>query len=170
MLSNCLYALAILFFLFFILFPAIYVLSMGTSISINPEIISSLATSFQIAFIATGCSLAFGIPLAWMVSRARGMKKEILNSLVDMPLILPTAAMGFSVYLFWGSQYGLDVLEKGFWMIAALHTAFVFPYVVRTVSAAFDGLDIVYETASRSLGASLLTVFRTVSCRLCGPA
>jgi len=130
---------------------------------LEPGVLSALATSFEIAIVSTALSLAFGIPLAWMISRSRGIRKQILDSLVDMPLIMPTSALGFSVYLFWGSQYGLDVLEKGFWLIVALHTTFVFPYVVRTVSAAFDELDKVYETAARSLGANLLTCFRTVS-------
>ena len=162
-LSNTLYLSAIIFFLIFIFLPAVFVLSMGTKVEINSEVLGALSNSFQIALIATFVSLLFGIPMAWMISRSHGMKKEILNSLVDMPLILPTAALGFSVYLFWGSQYSLAILEKGFWMIAALHTAFVFPYVVRTVSAAFEELDLAYETAARSLGANLLTVFRTVS-------
>lgn len=161
--SNALYISAIIFFLFFIFLPAIFVLSMGTKIEINRQVIDALSASFQIALIATSLSLLFGIPMAWMISRSGGMKKEMLNTFVDMPLILPTAALGFSVYLFWGSQYGLAILEKGFWMIAALHTAFVFPYVVRTVSAAFEELDLAYETAARSLGANILTVFRTVS-------
>ena len=161
--STALYLASIAFFLLFVLFPAIYVLTLSANVRLNAEIVDSLATSFQIAFIATGASLLFGIPMAWIVSRSKGIRREVLNTFVDMPLILPTAAMGFSVYLFWGSQYGLAVLEKGFWMIAALHTAFVFPYIVRTVSAAFQELDPVYETAARSFGANLLTVFRTIS-------
>lgn len=161
--SPALYAVAVLFFLFFVLFPAVFVISMGARVDFNPEVMSTLETSFKIALIATSLSLLFGVPMAWMVFRSNGWKKEILNTLVDMPLILPTAALGFSVYLFWGSQYGLAVIEKGFWLIALLHTAFVFPYVVRTVAAAFEELDPVYETASRSLGANRLTAFRTIS-------
>jgi len=161
--SSALYSASVLFFIFFIFLPAIFVLSMGAKIDVSPQVTAALITSFEIALIATAVSLLFGVPMAWMVSRSRGWKKEVLNSLIDMPLIIPTAALGFSVYLFWGSQYGLSILEKGFWMIVALHTAFVFPYVVRTVSAAFEELDTVYETAARSLGANLLTVFRTIS-------
>ncbi|MFH0973741.1 MAG: ABC transporter permease subunit [Candidatus Micrarchaeota archaeon] len=161
--SNALYALAVLFFAFFVFFPAVYVLSLSLNVRLDSLVINSLVTSFQIALLCTALSLVFGIPLAWIIARSRGFKKEVLNSLVDMPLIIPTSALGFSVYLFWGSQYGLAPLEKGFWLITALHTAFVFPYVVRTVSAAFEELDPVHETAARSLGANLLTVFRTVS-------
>jgi thiamine transport system permease protein len=160
---DSLYAGAVLFFLLFIFFPAVFVLSESLSIRLTPEIAAAIATSFEIALVATAVSLLFGVPLAWIISRSQGLKKQALNALVDMPLIIPTAALGFSVYLFWGSSYGLLLLEKGFWMIAALHTVFVFPYVVRTVSAAFEELDPVYETAARSLGANLLTVFRTVS-------
>ena len=161
--GNALYAISILFFFVFVLFPAIFVLTQSGGIKLEPGVLSSLATSFEIALVSTAISLIFGIPLAWMISRSKGIKKQLLDSLVDMPLIMPTSALGFSVYLFWGSQYGLDILEKGFWLIVALHTTFVFPYVVRTVSAAFDELDKVYETAAHSLGANALTCFRTVS-------
>lgn len=163
LLGNLLYAVSALFFFIFVLFPAIFVLTQSGDIRLEPQVTSALATSFEIALISTAISLVFGIPLAWMISRSSGIRKQLLDSLVDMPLIIPTSALGFSIYLFWGSQYGLDILEKGFWLIVALHTTFVFPYVVRTVSAAFDELDKVYETAARSLGANLLTSFRTVS-------
>jgi len=161
--GNLLYVVSALFFFLFVLFPAIFVLTQSGGIRLEPQVLSALATSFEIALISTIISLIFGIPLAWMISRSRGIKKQVLDSLVDMPLIIPTSALGFSIYLFWGSQYGLGMLEKGFWLIVALHTTFVFPYVVRTVSAAFDELDKVYETAAHSLGANCLTCFRTVS-------
>ena len=161
--GNSLYIASIAFFFLFVLFPAVFVLVESGGIRFEPQVLSSLATSFEIAIIATAISLAFGIPLAWMISRSKGARRQLLDTLVDMPLIIPTSALGFSVYLFWGSQYGLDVLEKGFWLIVALHTTFIFPYVVRTVSAAFDELDKAYETAAHSLGANPLTCFRTIS-------
>ena len=161
--GNLLYIVSALFFFVFVLFPAIFVLTLSGGIRFEPQVLSALATSFEIALVSTAISLVFGIPLAWMLSRSSGTRKHALDSLVDMPLIIPTSALGFSIYLFWGSQYGLGILEKGFWLIVALHTTFVFPYVVRTVSAAFDELDKTYETAAHSLGANFLTSFRTVS-------
>ena len=161
--AEALYFAAVLFFLFFVFFPAIYVLSLSPGIKIDAQVAAALFTSFQIAFISTVVSILFGIPLAWMVFRSKGLWKEVLDGLVDMPLIVPTSALGFSVYLFWGAKYGLGFLDKGFWLIVSLHTVFVFPYIVRTVSAAFEELDPVHEVAARSLGANLLTVFRTIS-------
>lgn len=161
--SGALYALGIVFFLFFVFFPAVYVLLLSPGIRLDSEVLGALSTSFQIAFLSTFISILFGIPLAWTIFRSKGVWKDALNSLVDMPLIVPTSALGFSVYLFYGTQHGIGILDKGFWMLVALHTVFVFPYIVRTVFAAFEELDSVYETAARSLGAGIITVFRTIS-------
>lgn len=165
------YSVVILFFLLLVFAPILYILLRGCpdssavclpSLYITKEMSDALFNSFSIAFMAVVLDIIFGIPIAWVIARYKTKLKVYLNFLVDMPLIMPTAALGFSVALFWGGE-GIGLLSKGFWMILAVHVAFTYPYIVRTLSAAIEEVDITYEMASRTLGSSPLTAFRTIT-------
>jgi thiamine transport system permease protein len=165
------YSTIILFFLLLVFLPTLYVLLKGCpdsesicipQIYLTKEMDDAIINSFSIAFLAVILDIIFGIPIAWVIARYKTKAKVYLNFLVDMPLVVPTAALGFSVALFWGGE-GVGLLNKGFWMILAVHTAFTYPYIVRTLSAAIEEVDVTYEMASRTLGSSPLTAFRTVT-------
>ncbi|MCX6777581.1 MAG: ABC transporter permease subunit [Candidatus Micrarchaeota archaeon] len=152
----------VLFFFAFILIPTFYIMLRTPSFSFSGEMQSAIFNSFAIAITSTLLSIIAGVPMAWMLERKKFPCMRIVDVLVDMPLIVPTSALGFSVAMFWGAE-GLGLLGKGFWLIVALHTAFVYPYIVRTVAAAMRELNVNYEIAGRSLGAYPLTMFRTIT-------
>jgi thiamine transport system permease protein len=123
---------------------------------------SSIVASFQVAALATAINIIAGLPMAFiLVRRNLGKFKGLLDALIDVPLTIPTSALGFSFFLFWGSQ-GLNLLGPGFWMIVLVHIGFTYPYIVRPLVAVVEGLDLPMEEAARTLGAPPLTVFRTV--------
>lgn len=165
------YVVVILFFLLLVFAPILYIVVKGCPNSnsiclppvyLNQDMKNALFNSFSIAFMAVLIDIIFGIPIAWIIARYKTRFKVYLNFLVDMPLIMPTAALGFSVALFWGGN-GIGLLTKGFWTILAVHVAFTYPYIVRTISAAIEEVDVNYEMASRTLGSTPLTAFRTVT-------
>jgi thiamine transport system permease protein len=123
----------------------------------------STGNSLAIAAISTVICLLFGLPMAMiLVKRKWGKVKELLDALIDVPLIAPTAALGFAMYLFWG-PYGLNVFQPGFWLIIMVHVAMCFPYIVRPIIAIIEKTDPELENAARTLGASSLTTFRTIT-------
>jgi thiamine transport system permease protein len=127
-----------------------------------PDLLSSIVTSFQVAALATSINIIAGLPMAFIfVRRNLGKVKGLLDALIDIPLTIPTSALGFSFFLFWGGQ-GLNLLGPGFWMIVLVHVGFTYPYIVRPLVAVVEGLDRPMEEAARTLGAPSLTVFRTV--------
>jgi len=122
-------------------------------------LVEALMTSFRAALLATLVNLVAGLAMAILIVRRDwGRLNSVLDALTDVPLVVPTAALGFSVYLFWGPA-GLGLVNTGFWLIVLTHVAFTYPYVVRTLVAA---LDPSLEEAARTLGAPPLTAFRTV--------
>lgn len=124
---------------------------------------SSTVTSIEVASTATVICILFGLPMAMiLVKRPWGKVKGVLDALVDVPLIAPTAALGFAMYLFWG-PLGLNVFQPGFWLIVLVHVAMCFPYVVRPIVAIIQKTDPELEDAARTLGASSLTTFRTIT-------
>ncbi len=127
-----------------------------------PALQSSIITSFKVAALATGVNILAGLPMAFLLVRKNlGRLRGLLDALVDIPLTVPTSALGFSFFLFWGTK-GLNLLGPGFWMVVLVHIGFTYPYVVRPLTAVVEGLDPHLEEAARTLGAPPLTVFRTV--------
>jgi ABC-type sulfate transport system permease component len=163
-------------FAFVIFLPAVYILgSMGSPrILMSPVIIQALFLSLWIGLAVTVFNLLMGVPLAWMIVRSRNPVLKWLDNLIDLSLVMPTAALGFSVYFYYGSEgifhlFGLEngLAGKGPLLIFLLHIVFTLPYMVRSVSAAFMQQEKELEEAADSLGANPFTFFRTVALPLC---
>lgn len=171
--KKIIYLLAILFFMIFIFIPPLYILFyiMHAKFALSELSKKALLNSFLIAFIVVTIDIIFGLPFAWMLTKKKFKGLKFIDTLVDMPLVIPTSGLGFSVYIFWGSKYGISkllgveggLLSKGFLLIVLLHIVFTFPYIVRTIGAAIEQIEAEYEVAARTLGARPFIVFRTIS-------
>ncbi|MDH5361923.1 MAG: ABC transporter permease subunit [Aigarchaeota archaeon] len=180
LLRRTTYGSALAFFLLIVLAPVVagLVLKLPTvseALSDPKQLegmVPALAISFQIAALATVIDVLTGLPLAWLISRRSGRWVDYLDTLVDMPLIMPTAALGYSVLLFWSAGGGLSevfggqIVSPGWILIFLLHLTFTYPYIVRTLVGIIRETDLSYEIAARTLGASPFTAFRTVSLSL----
>lgn len=121
----------------------------------------ALGISFLVAGIVTLIDIALGIPFAMHISKNRERRSShVLDVLVNVPLIVPTAALGISLSLFWGSAGSLGELELIILILA--HVAFTYPLVVRNVAGAVEEIDPSYEETARTLGASPTQSFRRV--------
>ncbi|MHA1910792.1 MAG: ABC transporter permease [Candidatus Kariarchaeaceae archaeon] len=135
------------------------------------QMLSAMKLSFQIAFIVMIIDLIIGLPMAYILARYNFPGKKIVDTLVDIPLAVPTSALGFSIYLFWGTSYGLNrlmgieggIFTSGPMLIIMAHVAFSYPYIVRNLKGIIEAADIGVEDAGRTLGAPSFTVFRTLT-------
>jgi thiamine transport system permease protein len=124
-------------------------------------LMQSMGISFLIASIAVAFNIVFGTPIALYIARKKNTKRgKILDSLVNVPLIIPTTALGFSLALFWGSLYAGDAL--GLLMVTLGHIAFTFPLVVRNITGAVEEVDASYEEVALTLGAKPFQAFSKV--------
>lgn len=171
--SLIMYLSVILFFMLIVFIPPIYVLSYAfeEGFVLDSVAKTSIILSFEIAIIVTLVCVIFGLPTAWILARKRIPYRLWVDTLIDLPLVVPTAVLGISIWLFWGSDYGLlnlfgittGLFSKGPMLIILLHIVFTFPYVVRSIEAAIYQIDMAHEEAARVLGAPSFTVFRTIS-------
>lgn len=124
---------------------------------------TSFNYSIQIAAISVLINLLFGLPMAFIITKRKwGKMITILDTLLDIPIAIPSAALGFAVFLFWGPA-GLGLFEPGFWMIVFVHVTFTFPYMVRPIIGVLETSIKGEEEAARTLGASNMTVFRKIT-------
>lgn len=178
------YLAAVLSFFVLILLPPI----LGIAIKWNaiqqvfnqPSIMSralvAVENSFTVALLVAGIDLAVGIPMAWMIARRKSRWTNILDTLSDIPFVVPTAVLGYSLLLFWNSPEGVSSLfsgplvSQGWLLVMLLHFAFSLPVVVRVVVGALLDYKREYENASRTLGAPPFTASRTVSFPIIKPS
>jgi thiamine transport system permease protein len=179
------YAIGVLFFLIIVFLPPVFGILLGGSkifeMLSHPDLLnragSAIAASFAIAVTVSLMDLAAGLPMAWFIVRSRSGWASTIDTLANIPFIVPTVALGYSVLTFWGGSQGIGsllgsqfVLSPGWQMIVLLHFAFSYPVIVRVMVGALEGYKEVYETAARTLGASTFTAVRTVSLPLLKPA
>ena len=142
------------------------------------QIIKVLLFSFRLSISTVAFDLIFGIPLAYVLARKRFPGKSLLEDLVTLPLVMPTSGFGFATLITWTTVAGLGGLlglRSGLLSLNAVmpfinvpvvlfivHIALTFPYVVRTLETKIQSIDMTYEIASRTLGASSLTTFRNI--------
>jgi thiamine transport system permease protein len=171
------YSSAIVFFIALILLPTIFgVIIEWETLSqiledkaLTSRALSAVLASFEVATVVAIIDLVTGLPLAWFIARSRSKYMEILDTLSDMPLIMPTVALGYSLLLFWSnpgassSPMGGSLVSPGWLLIILLHLTFSYPYIVRTMVGAIKRFDERYELQARTLGASPFTAARSVT-------
>src|SRR6185369_3838280 len=126
--------------------------------------------TFGAAFIAAVVNVLLGLLLAWVLVRYTFPGKKIVDSLVDLPLALPTAVGGLvysSLYVEngWLGRYLVPLGIHGAYSRFAIVLVLVFvglPFVVRTVQPVLEDLDPESEEAGASLGGTRWQTFRHV--------
>lgn len=131
----------------------------------SPRIRRLIWLTIAQATVAALLSVVFGVPVAYCLYRLRLPGSGLLRAVVAMPFVLPTVVVGvaFRTLLSEGGPLGFLGLD-GSWTAIILGLIFFnISLVARTVGASWQGLDSRSEESAAALGASPLTVFRTVT-------
>lgn len=126
--------------------------------------------TFGAAFAAAFVNLFLGLLLAWVLVRYTFPGKKVIDSLVDLPLALPTAVGGLvyaSLYVEngWLGQFLVPLGIHGAYTRLAIVLVLIFvglPFVVRTVQPILEHLDPECEEAAASLGGTRWQTFRDI--------
>lgn len=133
---------------------------------------STVWLSVQIAAVAVGSSLPFGILLGWLLARREFIGRTLIETLVNLPLALPPVVTGLLLLMTFGRRgwvggwlyqsFGIEIALT--WKAAVIAAAVMgFPLMVRSCRLAFASYDPRLVQVARSLGASPLDAFCTVS-------
>jgi molybdate transport system permease protein len=132
----------------------------------------AVALSAGVSGIGVLLSLPAGIGLGWLLARRSFRGKALVETVVNLPLVLPPVVTGLLLlYLFGRRGWIGRHLYEGFgfeialtWKAAVLAVAVMgFPLLVRAARLAFEGIDPRLYQAARSLGARPLDAFLSVS-------
>jgi len=145
--------------------PEGYSLRWFQAIPGNDRFVSGFLLSLELAVVATVIGLSLGLPAALCLARLRFTGREVLSSLLLLPLVVPGIVLGIALYVFHVEvelATGLPILGSLGGLIAG-HVLLVIPWTVRLVMASLIGLDRSIEEAAQSLGANRFTTFRRVT-------
>jgi ABC-type spermidine/putrescine transport system permease subunit II len=122
---------------------------------------SSMLLSYAIAVLATLVNIVSGLPVAILIARNRFGRRtaRIIDGLVDLPIIVPSLALGVSLSFFWRN---IGTLPE-FWIIVLAHITITYSYFVRTMAASIQGIASELEDAATTLGALPLRIFRQIT-------
>ncbi|KRG88093.1 ABC transporter permease [Stenotrophomonas daejeonensis] len=133
---------------------------------------SALWLSLKVAGCATAINLVLGIALGGLLARRRFPGRELLDTLLTLPMILPPTVLGYYLLVLIGSNGPLGAwLQRGFginlvftWQAAVIAAAVAsLPLVFKPARAAFEGVDGQLEQAARTLGISEPALFFRVT-------
>ena len=128
--------------------------------------------SLKVAFWSVVISLPMAIVVAHVLARKSFPGKTLFDAVVHLPLVLPPVVIGFALLLLFGRNgpiggalaqwFGIVVAFK--WTGAALASAIMgFPLMVRAIRISISAIDPKLESAARTLGATKLRVFATIT-------
>jgi len=147
-------------------------------VGLSPEELGILALSLRVAAVSVACSLPLAILVAHGLARFSFPGKMLVDAIVHLPLVLPPVVVGFALLALFGKRGPIgSALDQWFgivfafrWTGAALAAAIMgFPLMVRAIRLSIESIDPRLEVAARTLGASRLWVFASITLPLALP-
>ncbi len=123
--------------------------------------------SLLIAFATAIVNAVLGTFAAYVLSKFHFPGRGALNTVVNLPIAIPTVVVGTSLLLLWGpiglmgkalEPYGLQPMFTPIGVLLA-HLFVTFPYMLGSVKPLLDELEVTYEEAAATIGASRWQTF-----------
>jgi len=133
---------------------------------------TALRLSLECATAATGVSILFGVPLAWLLARTELPGRGLARALVMVPLVLPPVVGGLALLLVFGRAGILGgYLDRWFGVtlpfttpgVIMAETFVAMPFLVVSVETALRTLDPDIEEAAATSGADNWQIFRHIT-------
>ena len=130
-----------------------------------------LLLSLKVAGWATAIDVVLGVAVAFGLSRWRSSARELVDSLLTLPLVMPPTVLGYYLLVLLGRRGVIGAWLDKFdiqlvftWQGAVIASAVVaFPLVLKSARTAFKTVDPQFERAARTLGISEAAVFFRVT-------
>lgn len=130
-----------------------------------------LLLSLKVAGWATALDLVLGVAAGYALARWRSGARDVVDSLLTLPLVLPPTVLGYYLLVLlgrrgvlgaWLDQLGIQLVFT--WQGAVIASMVVaFPLILKSARAAFEAVDPQLERAARTLGISETGIFFRVT-------
>jgi molybdate transport system permease protein len=137
----------------------------------RPQVRQAIWISIKTTTITTGVAIIFGTPVAYLLARRRFPLRRAVDTLIDLPIVLPPAVAGVALLITFGRQglIGSWLAELGV-SIAFTQTAVIMaqtfvaaPFYIKAASIGFAAVNKDLEQAASIDGAGTWQLFRHVT-------
>jgi molybdate transport system permease protein len=128
----------------------------------------AIKLSFFTSIISTGLAVLFAVPGAYALSRYDFPGKAAIDTIIDLPMVLPPLIVGVSLLVFFNTGFGRWLEDNGLRLVYTVpgiilaQFSISSSFAVRAMKAAYDHIDPRYELAARSLGCNKFQAFYKV--------
>ncbi|HLW02905.1 MAG TPA: ABC transporter permease [Ktedonobacterales bacterium] len=142
---------------------------------VDPTVAQAINLSLTTTLITTGLTVLAGTPIAYLLARHRFPGRILIDTLIDVPMLLPPAVAGIALLVAFGRRGLLGPyldnanIEIAFSTIAVV-MAQIFvagPFYIKTAITAFARVDREVEQAAAVDGANAFNIFRLITLPLC---
>ena len=143
---------------------------------VQPQVAQAIGLSMATTILTLGITLVVGTPVGYLLARGHFRGRQVLDTLIDLPMVLPPAVAGIALLLafgrrgIWGqylSSAGIDIaFTQTAVILAQLFVAS--PFYVKAAAAGFSAIDHDLEQAAALDGASNWQIFRLITLPLAG--
>ncbi len=144
----------------------------------RPVVVDALRLSALTTLLTLGLTLLLGTPVAWLLARRSFPGRWLLDSLIELPMVLPPAVAGIGLLMAFGRRgilgppleaLGITVGFTTFAVVLA-QTFVAAPFYVRAARAGLLAIDRELERVAYTLGASPWQTFWRVTVPLALPS
>ena len=139
---------------------------------ITPAEVAALSLSIKVALLSLVIMFPSGLLVAWLLAKRTFPGKVLLNTLVMCPLVLPPIVSGYLLLILLGKNgmiggfiyrtFGIEIVFSQ-WAVVIAVSIISFPLVVRGIMTGMEAVPVELENAARTLGASPIKVFFTIT-------
>ncbi len=135
----------------------------------SSEILFAIRLSLMTATIAAVISLIIAVPVAYAISRSSFPGKDVVDSLLDLPIVISPVALGAVLLVFFSTPLGAAINSNVIRFVFAVpgivlaQITVISALAVRLLKSTFDGIDPRYEQVARTLGCSKPEAFFRVT-------
>jgi len=136
---------------------------------LNPHTLFSIRLSLLAATAATFFAVLIGLPSAYALSRFQFPGKQIIDTFLELPIIMSPIALGASFLIFFNTPLGELVQQKGIFFIFEVpgiilaQFATVAGLATRLMKASLDEISPRFEAVARSLGSTPWQAFYRIT-------
>jgi len=134
-----------------------------------PETLFAIKLSLVTSLITTFLAILVAIPAGYCLSRYEFRGKAIIDTLIDLPIVLPPLVVGMCLLIFFALPLGAFIENNTTRFIFAVpgiilaQFSISASFAIIAVRAAFDNVDPRYEDAARMLGCSKIQAFTHIT-------
>jgi molybdate transport system permease protein len=135
----------------------------------SSEVLFAIRLSLMTATIATIISIIVAVPVAYAISKNSFFGKSLVDSLLDLPIVISPVAIGAALLVFFSTPVGSGINSNLITFVFSVpgivlaQFTIVSALAIRLLKSTFDSIDPRYEQVARTLGCSKPEAFLRVT-------